>query len=123
MASKQEPLNGLTVLVVEDTWHLAEALRRTLERAGARVIGPAGTLADAERLAAAERFEAAVLDLELGDYSAEALAGRLAGAGVKVVLLTAFAMPPSLAGRMHAHLSKPTQPKELIDTLRLATGG
>lgn len=118
MAAAKDPLQGITVLVVEDTWHVAEVLRRTLERAGARVIGPAGTLADAERLAGSERFDAAVLDLELGDYSAEALAGQLAGSGVKVVLLTAFATPPALAGKIHAHLSKPAQPKELIEALR-----
>jgi DNA-binding response OmpR family regulator len=117
MAAAKDPLQGITVLVVEDTWHVAEVLRRTLERAGARVIGPAGTLADAERLAGSERFDAAVLDLELGDYSAEALAGQLAGSGVKVVLLTALT-PPALAGKIHAHLSKPAQPKELIEALR-----
>jgi DNA-binding response OmpR family regulator len=117
MAAIDRPLDGLAVLVVEDTWHLAEALRRTLERAGARIVGPAGTLAEAERLAGAAGFDAAVLDLELGDHSAEALAGQLAGSGVKVVLLTAFAMPPALAGRVHAHLGKPTQPADLIAAL------
>jgi DNA-binding response OmpR family regulator len=117
MAAARAPLQGVTVLVVEDTWHVAEVLRRTLERAGAKVIGPAGTLAEARRLAGNEHFDCAVLDLELGDHSAEALAGQLADTGVKVVLLTAFALPTSLAGRVHAHLSKPTQPKDLIGAL------
>jgi CheY-like chemotaxis protein len=43
-------LNGLRVLVVEDSWPIAVGLKRLLEILGADVAGPVATSADAERL-------------------------------------------------------------------------
>jgi CheY-like chemotaxis protein len=34
----------LRVLIVEDTWHVANALKALLEELGASVVGPATTL-------------------------------------------------------------------------------
>src|SRR5262245_39386816 len=45
-------LKGVHVLVVEDTWHVAKALKSTLEQVGMHVSGPAATTADAKRLVA-----------------------------------------------------------------------
>jgi CheY-like chemotaxis protein len=53
------------VLVVEDTWFVATALKDLLESLGVRVVGPAATIADAERLVAAQRPELAVIDINL----------------------------------------------------------
>ena len=40
-------LRGVHVLVVEDTWHVAKALKTLLESLGMHVAGPAATTADA----------------------------------------------------------------------------
>ena len=118
MVAGSQPLSDMTVLVVEDSWQLAEVMQRALERAGARVVGPAGTLAEAERLAAGSAIDAAVMDLDLGGRPADPLAERLADAGVKVVLLTAYARPSALAEKVHAYLSKPAKPQDLIAALQ-----
>ncbi len=118
MVAGSGPLSGKTVLVVEDSWQLAEVMKRTLERAGAVVVGPAGTLAEAERLAGSVAIDAAVMDLDLGGTPADPLAERLAREGIKVVLLTAYASPSALAGKVHAYLSKPTRSQALIEALQ-----
>lgn len=123
MAAGDGPLARMSVLVVEDTWHIAEVMRRALVKAGAGVIGPAGTLAEAERLANTGEFDAAVLDLNLGDEDrAHDLACRLFDRGVKVVLLTAYALPPALADKVHAYLPKPAKPRDLIEALQRVSG-
>ena len=43
-------LEGVRVLVVEDTWHVAKALKSALEQVGMDVSGPASTTAEARRL-------------------------------------------------------------------------
>lgn len=54
------------VLVVAGDELAGHGLGRVVERAGYRVVGPARTLAEADRLAAAGRFAAAVLDARAG---------------------------------------------------------
>lgn len=58
-------LSGLRVLVVEDSWHVARALKSVLEQVGMTVARPAATLADAERLIAENTFDLALMDINL----------------------------------------------------------
>ena len=54
------------ILVVEDDYMIADDLRRDLEAAGARVLGPVPSLPEAlELLRGADRLDAAVLDVNL----------------------------------------------------------
>ena len=46
----QPSLKGVRVLVVEDTWHVAKALKSALEQVGMDVSGPAATTAAARRV-------------------------------------------------------------------------
>ncbi len=64
-------LSGLAILVVEDDYHLAEELYLGLQEFGARVLGPAPSVAEAMRvLALHPRPDAAVLDVNLnGEFS------------------------------------------------------
>src|SRR5262249_41020165 len=55
-------LKGLRVLVVEDSWHVANALKSLLEELGVEVAGPAATLQDAERLLETRAPQVAVVD-------------------------------------------------------------
>jgi CheY-like chemotaxis protein len=56
---------GLRVLIVEDEYFLAEDLADRFRRLGAEVLGPAGTVAEALRLASNVQIEAAILDVNL----------------------------------------------------------
>jgi response regulator of citrate/malate metabolism len=45
----------VSVLVVEDSWHVAEAIKSTLQQVGMRVVGLAATTEEARRLLAEEK--------------------------------------------------------------------
>lgn len=60
------PMSGMTVLVVEDDFIVAYDMQMMLEEQGARVLGPATSLAEAQALLAGERPTLAVLDVNLG---------------------------------------------------------
>ena len=49
---ERSSLSGVRVLVVEDAWHVAKAIKSTLEEAGMDVAGPAATTSEARRLTA-----------------------------------------------------------------------
>jgi ActR/RegA family two-component response regulator len=72
-------LTGKRVLVVEDTWVVAEALQCLLEEAGLVVAGPSAAVADAERLVSEKVPQLAVVDLKLNGGSCRddtAVSGR-----------------------------------------------
>ncbi len=78
------------VLIVEDSLPLAMSMREDLEGLGYSVIGPAGTLSRAMRLADHERPAAAVLDVNLGDEKVYPLARKLRDEGVPILLVTGY---------------------------------
>lgn len=110
-------LAGMRVLVAEDLWILADALKLAIEQTGAEVIGPAGTLAAAERLAHDGQFDAAVMDINLHGEKATGLAVSLAAAGRKVIIITGYDEPPELVAQVHACFTKPVQLPDLIAAL------
>ena len=87
-------LKGVHVLVVEDTWHVAKALKSALELVGMRVSGPAATTADAKRLVAAQVPAVAVVDVNLKREMACGLIDDLHEQGVRVVVVSGYAVPP-----------------------------
>jgi DNA-binding response OmpR family regulator len=110
-------LEGVSVLIAEDSWHLADAMRIMIERAGGNVVGLAGTLAEAERLSADLNYDAVLMDLNLHGKKAHGLAEKLAAAGTKVVILTGYDRPPVLATKVHDCLMKPVAIEALIAAL------
>ena len=110
-------LTGLQILIAEDSWHLAVALRQTLEAAGATVTGVAATVAQAEKLSRTASYDVAVMDLNLHDQMTTPLVLKLAEAGVKVVVLTGYDVGREMAGRVHACLAKPVSSAALIDAI------
>ena len=50
--SGSSELKGARILLVEDSWHVGNAIKRLLRTLGADVAGPAATIADAGRLVA-----------------------------------------------------------------------
>ena len=113
-------LKGVRVLVVEDQWHVANALKSLLEADGAQVSGPVSTIADALRLAAEQKPELAVVDINLKGKMAYGLIDHLIDQGVRVVVVTGYAVPPELTRKVAAVLQKPFNGPALLAALRRA---
>ena len=64
-ASEASVLSGVSVLIVEDSWHVAKAMRSALEDLGMRVVGPVATTEDARRLVAEQKPKLALVDVNL----------------------------------------------------------
>ena len=83
-------LGGLGVLVVEDEPLVAMELADELQDAGAKVIGPTGTLEGALALANAQGVDAAVLDIKLQSDLVYPVADVLADRGVPFIFATGY---------------------------------
>jgi CheY-like chemotaxis protein len=84
-------MEGTRILVVEDEYLLAEDLRRSLERRGAVVVGPAPSVPAAEKLlAAGMAVDFAVLDINLAGTSAYPIADTLARSGIPFAFVSGF---------------------------------
>jgi DNA-binding response OmpR family regulator len=113
------PLAGQKVLVVEDEFFVGLEIAHTLEAAGAEIVGPAWSLADAEKLAETP-IDMAVLDVNMnGEYAID-LAVQLKRKGVRTVFATAHIDDDALfQGEAAAipRLSKPTTARALLRAL------
>jgi DNA-binding response OmpR family regulator len=110
-------LKGVRVLIVEDAWHVAKAVKSTLEQIGMHVIGPAATTAQARGLAAAERPELAIVDINLGQETSSGLIDELHEQGVRIIVITGYATPTVSKDSVAAILQKPFSGSELIATM------
>jgi DNA-binding response OmpR family regulator len=113
-------LKGVRVLVVEDHWHVANALRSFLEAEGMKVSGPVATTADAQRLATEQKPDLAVVDIHLKLETAYVLIHQLDDLGVRVVVLSGYAVLPELTEKVVAVLQKPFNAPGLLGALRHA---
>ena len=80
-------LGGLRVLLVEDSEYLGELLHDVLQDAGAIVVGPAGSAAEALELLH-EPVDVACLDIQLGRETSFGLADHLEGCGIPFLFVT-----------------------------------
>jgi CheY-like chemotaxis protein len=112
-------LNGLRVLIVEDSWHVSTGLRRLLEAWGATVDGPVATSTDAMRLVSESAPDAAIVDINLrdGELSYE-LIDWLQDRGIRIVVLTGYADVSLQEGKVAVILQKPARDEVLIASLR-----
>lgn len=79
------------VLVVEDEYLLADDLRQELADAGALVVGPAPSVAQALELLEAEReLDAAVLDINLRGETVFPVADALTARGIPFLFTTGY---------------------------------
>jgi DNA-binding response OmpR family regulator len=111
-------LKGVPVLVVEDSWHVAKAMKSALEQLGMRVVGPAATTSEARRLAAGEKPKLALVDVNLKRELACGLIEELHGQGVPVIVVSGYAVPPLPEEAVAAFLQKPFSESDLITILR-----
>jgi DNA-binding NtrC family response regulator len=112
-------LNGLHILLVEDTWHVGEAIKDVLQFMGAEVAGPAATAAEAESLLSERVPDAALVDFCLRDDEfADVLIDRLNERGVHVVVTSGYEVLPTPAVKAAAFLKKPFTNTQLLATLQ-----
>ena len=115
---RTNPLNGARVLIVEDEYYLAVDLSRSLSKAGAEVVGPVGTVEEADRLMCEWRPDCAVLDMNLRGEFAFALAKRLDDASVPFVVATGYnqsSLPDAL--KDVPRIEKPYSAREVVEKL------
>lgn len=118
--ASEGPMSGMTVLVVEDDFIVAYDMQMMLEEQGACVLGPATSLAEAQKLLAKQRPTVAVLDVNLNGEYVFPLAEELRTREVPFVFATAYADEDRLfpvAARSAPRLSKPVLPNVLIAQL------
>jgi CheY-like chemotaxis protein len=85
-----------------------------------KVSGPAGTAADARRLAAKDKPDLAVVDINLKGEMAYDLIDELHDQGIRVVVVSGYALLPQLTDKVVAVLQKPFNGPELLAALRRA---
>jgi CheY-like chemotaxis protein len=90
-AAIQEALQGRWILIVEDDCVTAMDLAETLSAAGARVIGPAGTIESAfELLQRRPPLDIALLDIEVEGAFVFDIADELVKRDVPIVFTTGY---------------------------------
>ncbi|MDN3566876.1 response regulator [Paeniroseomonas aquatica] len=111
-------LTGRRILVVEDEALVAMLVEDALLDAGAIVLGPVATVAEALALLQQDIPDVAVLDLNLAGETSTPVADRLVTMGVPFVVATGYGadgLPPG-----HATvpvLAKPYDPDDLTTAL------
>lgn len=121
--SSVRPLEGLSVLIAEDNYYIADDSRRTLEAAGARVIGPVSSGSDAVLALQTETPDCAVLDLNMDGAPDFEPARAFVAAGVPILIFSGYdaaLAPPDLAKA--PFLTKAIDEQRLVDAVASACG-
>ncbi len=122
---ERELFRDVGVLVVEDDFIVAYDMRTLLEERGARVIGPAATLAEATALVTQHAPDVALLDVNLNGELVFPVADWLRERRIPFAFATAYAdddriFPEPL--RNIPRLAKPVLPSLLVGELRRLIG-
>jgi len=118
MSTESINLKGFNVLLVEHSWHAAQAMQDLLERWGMVVVGPAASADEAKRLIVSNAPPVAIVDIRLKDGLAYDLIDLLNDKGVSVIISSGYADVPMLEGKVAAILQKPFAARELLSTLK-----
>ena len=117
-ASGSSELKDARILLIEDSWHVGNAIKRLLRALGADVAGPAATIADAERLVAERIPDVAIVDLNLRDGErSDTLIDRLQQQQIPVVVVTGYTAVSLLPGKVEAILQKPVSVEKFLAVL------
>ena len=117
--SRSLDLRGVRVLLVEDTWQVGAALKRLLEELGANVVGPAATVAEAERLIAEHSPDIALVDVKLrSDELSYGLIDDLHRRGISVIVTSGYAVVPERLEKVAAIVKKPFTAQDLLAAFR-----
>lgn len=114
-----ECFQGRRILVVEDDYHLADALALALATYGVEVLGPVPTVQAAlDVVAHAERIDGAIIDVNLRGDVAYPVADELRRKGVRFVFTTGYdASSVAREARDVPCFEKPVSPERLLEAL------
>lgn len=118
-------LQGLRILVVEDNFVLADALRYLLAGYDGVVTAIAPNVERAMAAVEAEAVDIAVLDINLNGDSVVPFAEHLRRAGIPFVFVTGYGDDPELLPahlRLLPRLEKPVEAERLVGLLLELTG-
>jgi CheY-like chemotaxis protein len=90
-------LTGRRILVIEDEALIALELQELLDQRGAKVIGPAVSVSEALEAINENHIDCALLDVKLGDETADAVAAALEQRAIPTVFVTGYGdgnLPP-----------------------------
>lgn len=104
-------LSELTVLIVEDEPLIAMSLEDALLDQGVTCLGPAGSVSTALQMIEAGGFDIALLDVNLRGERVDAVADRLAAAGIPFIFTTGH----GAEGLPEAHRARPVIGKPFRD--------
>lgn len=121
MATDRDRLRGLRILIVEDTFLLADELDEFLRDLGCEVVGPAARAGQASELALEDgALDGALLDVNLsrGETSFGVAAG-LADRHVPFVFITGYDLKSSFPPEFQdtPRISKPLDPEKLVSAM------
>jgi DNA-binding NtrC family response regulator len=119
----QSGLRGVRVLLVEDSWQVADALSLLLEKTGMIVSGPVATVKEAQCLVAEHNPKLAIVDVNLKGEMAYALMDWLHARGIRVLVISGYADLPESLGNFATILHKPFTASALLTTLRRMSQG
>jgi len=108
-------LAGFRILIAEDSWHIADAVRRALLQHGAVVVELVSSRQDLIAALGSARPDLVVADINLqGELVGDLLAAE-AAAGQKVLAITGYDDEVTrLAERGVTALAKPVSPDRLV---------
>jgi CheY-like chemotaxis protein len=116
---QSDDLRGLSILLVEDSPAVADALKQHLKLFGATVVGPAATTAEAREAITAGRPDVAVVDFHLRGENSYTLIAQLRQEGIPVIMLSGSIESPAPA--LHegiVMLEKPVTEEQMLEHLR-----
>ena len=115
-------LRDMRVLIAEDEFLVGIQLEDDLRSAGCSIVGPFSTLEMATRAARRERFDLAILDINLNGDMVYPLADELSARGVPFIFLSGYTsadLPERF--KKSRQITKPHDPEALIKEIKTAT--
>jgi PAS domain S-box-containing protein len=115
MGRASNQVNGKRVIIIDDEPLVAMDLESTLQDAGYRVVGAAGTLDEAKRLCGSAECDAALIDANLRGRPVDELVAALTRRNIPFVFVTGYGPDALPQGFQDAPiLTKPFRPDELL---------
>ena len=111
----------MRILIVEDEFLVGLLLEEDLRSAGCSIVGPFSTLEVATQASRRERFDLAILDINLNGDMVYPLADELSARGIPFIFLSGYIsanLPERF--RQSPQLAKPHDPAALLTKLRAA---
>jgi DNA-binding NtrC family response regulator len=100
--------SDVTVLIVEDSWNVAQSLKCIVENAGALPLGPVPSVREALHVVETRQVSVVLVDMNLRDGFADPLVDELISRSIPYIILTAYEALPTNADREAvARLNKP----------------